>query len=441
MKKRPIIACFVSLLVCTHCQTATRISKPPALSTDVSVLEVISLEAYPTDAKVHETITIIAEIKNSGPETYRFPVILNVNEMAENQRYVEIGGGCTKSVTFQFFKNTPGIYKIAISNREASIQIRENLLLSKNKPRIMIFWHERTGYDIYTIKPLCAELGYYERWVDSRFLNNRENFFEASGDRKFDILFFAGGESDFYFSNAPSNFKSTGYGIDISGCRNIIEFIYKGGSCIASCMSGPAMFAETIIWIGVGRDEANYDRKFRINRTNMLQGHMSRLYGVEPLFKGVIRGPQETNQPYPLTRFIPIKLNADHPLIKNTHLLETIYLCTIGSGSLMPNKDQQMEVLGWFPNGTAAMGIVKYGEGHLYLISPHPSMTLENSGAIIKMVTMGRHAKHYGWDEKQITTANEILDAEGDPDGPDPDYILMKAILQDAWERSISRPK
>jgi len=200
------------------------------------------------------------------------------------------------------------------------------------------------------------------------------------------------------------------------------------------------MFTEKLIWIGIGLDEAASGKPWK-PRSNSLSGFMANFHGVEPIFKGVIRGPQETNQPYPQTHFLPIKLNLDHPLIENAHLPETIYLCTIGSGSLIPNNDQKMEVIGWFPNGTASMGIVKYGEGHLYLISPHPAMTMENAGDLIKYHVMGTHAKRWGWDERCIKMAQEAFDREGDPDGPDSDYILMKAILQDASERSIRSAK
>ncbi|MCK4222456.1 MAG: hypothetical protein KAX25_06235, partial [Dehalococcoidia bacterium] len=159
-------------------------------------------------------------------------------------------------------------------------------------------------------------------------------------------------------------------------------------------------------------------------------------YGAEPIFRGTVKGPQESNLPHPLTRFLPIKLNMENSIVKKANLANMVYLCTIGSGSLIPNPDQAMEVIGWFPNGTAAMAIVKYGDGHLYMIAPHPSMTLENSCDVIRKKTMGSNARRWGWSEEQIKEAQSALDKEGDPDGPEPDLILMKAILKDAADRA-----
>lgn len=308
--------------------------------------------------------------------------------------------------------------------------------LAQTQTRVVIFWHKNTGWDFITIMPLCAELGFSFTRENYTFINNDANFFDEKGKRKFAILFFAGGESIWYFAkNTMPGIKSSGTGIDEKGCQNIRNFIRKGGACIATCFSGCTIFAETSEWIGLNLVEAMAGKKWE-PFVRKWPGHMVRLYGGNPIFKGTVRGPQESNQPYPRTRFLPITLNTENSIIKKTNLPNTVYLCTIGSGSLIPNPDQAMEVIGWFPNGTAAMGIVKYGDGHLYMIAPHPSMTLENSGDIIREGTMGTHARRWGWSEKQIKEAQLALDKEGDPDGPDHDLLLMKAILKDAADRS-----
>jgi hypothetical protein len=443
MKKWILVLLFSGLFVILACSLASNAGEnlPPGIHSGVSVTEVVSLSIFPQEVMAWETITVTAQIKNAGSTAYEYRAALTVDGTEVKRRNVAVPGQSTATATFQLVKGTPGTYQIGVGNKTSAIKVKENPQVAANQPRIVIFRHENTGRDILTILPFCAELGFYATWGDYSFINNRPNFFDKEGRRKFDLLFFAGGESDLYFSRSiMPGVKGAGPGIDESGYRNIQEFLMKGGSCIASCISGPAMFAETIEWIGIGLDEAQTGKQW-VPRMNRRAGHMSRLYDVKPLFRGTVRGPQETNQPYPLTRFLPIKLNMEALLVKKTHLPETVYLCIIGSGSLIPNRDAPMEVIGWFPNGTAAMGIVKYGEGHLYLIAPHPSMTMENSGGHIRNQTMGTHAKRWGWTEYEIKKAQALLDREGDPDGPDPDSILMKAILQDAAERALNKGK
>jgi len=37
------------------------------------------------------------------------------------------------------------------------------------------------------------------------------------------------------------------------------------------------------------------------------------------------------------------------------------YLMVIGGRSLIPNEGQSLDIIGWYPNGTAAIGIMPYG--------------------------------------------------------------------------------
>ena len=37
-----------------------------------------------------------------------------------------------------------------------------------------------------------------------------------------------------------------------------------------------------------------------------------------------------------------------------------------------------MEVIGWLPDGATTIGIVKYSDGYVYLVSPHPDLTIED---------------------------------------------------------------
>jgi len=62
------------------------------------------------------------------------------------------------------------------------------------------------------------------------------------------------------------------------------------------------------------------------------------------------------------------------------------------------------------------MAIGKYGDGHLYMITPHPSITLDNSGHIIREETMGAHARRRGWSKEQFEgSAVSLRQREGTP--------------------------
>ena len=288
--------------------------------------------------------------------------------------------------------------------------------------------------DRVTMGQLCSDLGFSFERGDYRFVNNEANWFDEGGQRKFDIFILPGGEEERWFE------KSYGTGIDERGCQNITNFLAEGGSCITVCFCGASVFAETAEWIGVTLRQARAVVEWA-PFVHKSQGGMVKWCGIEPIFKGTIRGPQESNLPYPRIRFLPIKLNMESPVVKEAKLPEKVYVLVTGGGSLIPNADQPMEVIGSFPNEKAAIAIVRYGDGHLYMVSPHPNLTLENSGDWTRRFLAGNYPRMYGLSDGQINEAVAILDKEGDPDGPEPDLLLMKAILKDAADRASAPAK
>ena len=99
-----------------------------------------------------------------------------------------------------------------------------------------------------------------------------------------------------------------------------------------------------------------------------------------------------------------------------------------------------MEVIGWFPNGDAAIAIVKYGEGHLYMVTPHVSQTLEivldGEANYIRRWEAKEYYKQMGVSKKKFDECKQVLITEGDPDGSGPDRILAKKLLSDAADRA-----
>ena len=299
---------------------------------------------------------------------------------------------------------------------------------------VAFFRHEATNHhDQTTLEALCRDLGFSVATWTSEFVNDETNWFDEKGQRKLDIFIVPGGDSYRWFEKKVDG--SFGIGINEKGCRNIVKFIESGGSCIGICHVGPEFFARTFIWKGLTGKMIEDGMRWE-PYIHSGPGGMLRVYGVTAIFKGAVIGPQESNIPYPRVRFLPIKLNQENSIVKRAKLLGTVYLLVAGGSSQIPAPFQPIEVIGWFPNGTAAMSVLKQGNGHLYMVAPHPNITLENGRDWIRDVISGKYPRRNGLDDQQINEAVSILKREGDRDGPTPDLMLTKAILMDAAERA-----
>jgi glutamine amidotransferase-like uncharacterized protein len=281
--------------------------------------------------------------------------------------------------------------------------------------------------DIQSYVEISKELGLTIKIVDYKFINNRESFFEKDGLRKIKVLIFTGGEPYRWFET-----KGTP-GINCKGVKNVLSFIENGGSVITICWCGASLFATDSEFdhhlTGLGlQQEKQY--KYR-------PGAFKQFCGV-CAFKGTIRGPQETNKPYPKTRFLPIKMNQENEIVQEAKLPPVIYQLVTGGGSILPEKGQPLDVVGWFPNGTAAIGIVPYGKGRIIMSNPHPNITRERAWKWFKNpnAIFGEYAKQRGWTEEMIAEQLKLLETEGDPDGPEPDWALSKAMLFYAYKKA-----
>ncbi len=296
------------------------------------------------------------------------------------------------------------------------------------KPIRVVFFGNPNGdpVDQLTMGEVSKELGFSYETRDYRFVNNDAVWFDETGQRRFHIIIFPGGHSEEWFE------KEAGSGINEKGVENIRKFISKGGSVWAICYSGNSVFAETAVFVGF----------MGTTQTVTVPGRIVKFYGGDPIFKGTVIGPQESNRPYPRVRFLPIKLNMENPRVKEAKLPEKVYLSTVASPSLIPQSGQSMEVIGWFPSGDAAIAILKYGGGHLYMVPPHVSQTLEivlngpDPANYIRRWEEVEYCKQMGVTKEKFNEGKQILIAEGDPDGSGPDRILAKALLRDAANRA-----
>jgi hypothetical protein len=311
------------------------------------------------------------------------------------------------------------------------------------RPVRVIFWGGAgtDPNDLATMKQVCEELGFVFERQDYPFVNNESSWFDEKGLRRFHIVVFPGGEPNVMYE------AYSGKGINKQGWENVRRFVREGGSCWTICFTGNSHFARAQKFRAIIKVQPGVFKQY----IGQGVGWTTAYYGLEPMFKGTVFGPQESNWPYPRVRFLPITMNKTHPLIKGLDLPDKVYLSTVASPSLLPDPGEQMEVLGWFPNGDAAMGIVKYGKGHLYLVPPHITQTLESVQRIYidnwdaaqawKEIQVWEGTGSAGMltEEEQLQFWNEwkqIFAKEGDPDGSGPDRILAKAILRDAAERA-----
>ena len=149
--------------------------------------------------------------------------------------------------------------------------------------------------DLHSYRDVAKELGISTMMVNHRFINRTESFFDESGQRRFKVLIFPGGESYRWFDQV------TGDGITCQGTKNILSFINSGGSVIGICAASSSLFASTKEFLNPDLEEA---RRGEWKKTHRHSGFFKEFCGVS-VFKGVVRGPQESNRPYPTISFLP----------------------------------------------------------------------------------------------------------------------------------------
>jgi len=304
------------------------------------------------------------------------------------------------------------------------------LLCSHAIAEDVILFYEGSGItnlaDIQSYAQVAQNLHLMSKTVDHRFINERDSFFDQNSHRKFRVLILPGGVAYRWFE------KFEGKGINCQGVKNILSFIEDGGSVIAICICAPSIFAiREEFMVPNLRDPFYKEGKWEI-RT----GAFKLFCGVYA-FKGSLRGPQETNRPYPKPRFLPIKMNSENEIVREAKLPSVIYQLVMGGGSILPEKGQPLEIVGWFPNGTAAIGIVPYGKGRIIMSGPHPNITGERAWRWLPKGTLGDHAREHGWTETMIAEELKLIETEGDPDGPKPDWALSKAMLSYAYKNAL----
>jgi glutamine amidotransferase-like uncharacterized protein len=283
--------------------------------------------------------------------------------------------------------------------------------------------------DIATFTGIATFSELSVRTVDYRFINKRESFFDDSGKRRFKVLIMGGGEGHNWFRQALSD-----PGLSCTGVKNIMNFIESGGSVIAICICDSALFASEVEWLNPSEEEAQMGLW---NRKQSHPGHFKRLCGFSAL-KGLVRGPQETNRPYPKKLFLPIRMNLENEIVRGANLPAIIPQIVVGSGSLFPDRDQPFDIIGWYRNGTIAMGVVPYGAGRVILSNPHPNQNGLDAARSREKSINGKHASKWGWTDEMMKEMLKVIEENPVPSRQKErdSWNLAKAMLLYAYRKA-----
>lgn len=294
--------------------------------------------------------------------------------------------------------------------------------------------------DIKSYEKLAKKLGLStSQELGYSFINKRETFFDAQGQRKSKVLIIPGGIPPHWFEQTKGSENS----ITCKGVKNILNFIESGGSVICICFCGSSLFVKTQEWLCSTRGEISKGRydEYYVHRQ---EGYFKQFCGVYA-FNGIVRGPQESNMekvpglpPYPRIKFLPIKMNPENEIVREANLPSVIHQVVVGGGSIIPDKDQPLDVVGWYPNGTAAIGIAPYGKGIIIMSNPHPN-TSGRMADLFKQGVMGTHARNWKWTEAEIVKGQKLIQNLNDPDGPLPDWELAQAMLSYAYKKALQQ--
>jgi hypothetical protein len=291
------------------------------------------------------------------------------------------------------------------------------------------------GLDVRSYEKIADELGLSTSRLDYSGINKRASFFDKNGKRRSAVLIIPGGIPQYWFMKRSGQDR-----LICQGVYNILSFIESGGSVICICYCGSMLFVTDLEMLCSTMREIKHG-KFDEYRVHQGEGLFKRCCGVYAV-NGTLRGPQESNMhkvpglpPYPRITFLPIKINLEHEIARTANLPSVIHQVVVGGGSIIPHKGQPLDVVGWYPNGTAAIGIAPYGRGRIIMSNPHPNITGRMAEHFKKYVMTG-HARNWNWTEEMIAKGKRLIEDVRDPDGPEPDWTLSKAMLSYAYNKA-----
>lgn len=115
------LALVLSMLI-----TGGACAKPaPTPPPSVAEFEVISLDIKPSEIMAGETVSITAEVKNTGDSEGIYTAVLSVDGATVETKEFALAPGALETVSFSLVKDTPGTYQIGIGELSSSLTVKE----------------------------------------------------------------------------------------------------------------------------------------------------------------------------------------------------------------------------------------------------------------------------------------------------------------------------
>jgi hypothetical protein len=90
--------------------------------------EVVSLDIVPAEVTAGETVSVTAEVRNTGGSEGVYTAILTVDGVEMETKEVTITPDASKTVTFSLVKDTPGTYQVGIGGLTSSLTVKQKLV-------------------------------------------------------------------------------------------------------------------------------------------------------------------------------------------------------------------------------------------------------------------------------------------------------------------------
>lgn len=104
--------------------------------------EVMSVNILPPETTVGKAVTITSRVRNKGTSLGWYTVILTVNDVAEQTKYIILPPGTSRPVTFLLSKDLAGTYEVRIGELTSTLKVQaghvvEDRVLLENVPLVI----------------------------------------------------------------------------------------------------------------------------------------------------------------------------------------------------------------------------------------------------------------------------------------------------------------
>lgn len=95
-----------------------------------------SLTVSPSEITTRETVTISAEVTNTGAMESGYAAILEINDAIEETKDITLAGGATATVSFTVSKDTPGVYEVDMDGQRGEFTVSASPPAATNWPLV-----------------------------------------------------------------------------------------------------------------------------------------------------------------------------------------------------------------------------------------------------------------------------------------------------------------